>query len=303
MEEWQSIIQDAPTHDIGRLVAAKSWIKRNPVAAFMGLAYALSWLIAMPLILTYWHIVPLDTNFALHYLVPFGSLLSALIISYVAGGRTGVREILGRMSKWGVRRVWIAVAVFSVWILYLSAGAISVLSGAPWPGLEIYGSVRYMPYLTVAGAWLFWVFTFGIGEETGWRGFLLPRLQSRFRALASAMIVSIIWAGWHTPMFLYNENFMAMGTVGTAFWVIGLMFGSTWLTWLYNSSKGSALMTALWHGTFNLFTGAAAQAASMTSGIITMFVMVWVLLIVVIYRPGNLSKSKRQTQTDIRHAQ
>jgi hypothetical protein len=95
-------------------------------------------------------------------------------------------------------------------------------------------------------------------------------------------------------MFLYNENLMSLGLVGTVFWVIGLMFGSVLLTWLYNNSEGSILMTALWHGTYNLFTGAVGQAAGLMAGIISMFVMVWVVLILIIYRPKNLSRRERQ---------
>jgi hypothetical protein len=95
-------------------------------------------------------------------------------------------------------------------------------------------------------------------------------------------------------MFLYNENLRAFGPVGTVFWVIGPMFGSVLMTWLYNSSKGSILMTAFWHGTYNTFTAAVGQAAAITSGVITMFVMIWVVLIVIVYRPTNLSRSERQ---------
>jgi uncharacterized membrane-anchored protein len=70
------------------------------------------------------------------------------------------------------------------------------------------------------------------------------------------------------------------------------------LTWLYNNSEGSILMVALWHGTFNMFTAAVGQAASIVSAVISMFVMIWVVLIVVIYKPENLSHKKRQQAKD-----
>lgn len=282
---------------------AREWIKRHSIQSYIILAYGITWVMALPMILVYNHIISVDVSFGLHYLLPYGPLLSAVIVSWAAGGVSNLRNILSRMSRWRVKWVWLVVAILSVWLLYAASGAIEVLTGAQWPGLELFGQVQFLPYLTFAGAWLLWVATFGIGEETGWRGYLLPSLQSRYSALTSAMMVSVIWAGWHIPMFFYNENLISLGAVGTVFWLIGLMFGSTLLTWLYNSSKGSILMTALWHGTFNLFTGATAQAASMTSGIITMFVMVWVVLIVVIYRPSDLSKSERQMQTGTRCVQ
>ena len=95
-------------------------------------------------------------------------------------------------------------------------------------------------------------------------------------------------------MFLYNENLMALGIIGTLFWFIGLTFGSVLLTWLYNNTRGSILITAIWHGTFNLFTAAAGQAAGTASGIISMFVMIWVVIIVIVYGKENLSRFDRQ---------
>ena len=271
---------------------SREWVKHNSILSYVLLAYGITWLIALPLVLSYLGIIALEIPFALHYILPFGPMLSALIVTAVMSGTSGPREILTRMSKWRVKPIWFLIALISVWILYFVSSTIIVLIGQPWPDLSIFGNVLYLPYLTFVGAWLLWTFTFGIGEETGWRGFLLPRLQVKYGPLTASLIVSIIWAGWHIPMFLYNENLIALGLMGTIFWVIGLMFGSILLTWLYNSSKGSILMTALWHGTYNLFTAAAGQAAGLSSGIISMFVMIWVVFIVVAYRKRNPSIQK-----------
>ena len=272
----------------------QEWIRKRAVAAYVLLAYGITWLITIPLVLSYNGWITLQVPLALHYVLPFGPLLAALIVSRIVGGSTGLRDILGRMSRWNVDPVWFGIAIYSVWGLYLLSSTILLLIGLPVPNLSIFGQVMYMPYLTIIGSWSLWIFTFGIGEETGWRGFLLPHLQTKHNALTSAILVSIIWAGWHIPMFLYNENLMAMGAFGTVFWVVGLIFGSVLLTWLYNSTKGSILMTAIWHGTFNLFTAAAGQAVAMTSAVISMFVMVLVVSIVIYYRSENLSSEERQ---------
>ena len=272
----------------------QEWIRKRAVAAYVLLAYGITWLIAIPLVLSYNGWITLQVPLALHYVLPFGPLLAALIVSRIVGGSTGLRDILGRMSRWNVDPVWFGIAIYSVWGLYLLSSTILLLIGLPVPNLSIFGQVMYMPYLTIIGSWSLWIFTFGIGEETGWRGFLLPHLQTKHNALTSAILVSIIWAGWHIPMFLYNENLMAMGAFGTVFWVVGLIFGSVLLTWLYNSTKGSILMTAIWHGTFNLFTAAAGQAVAMTSAVISMFVMILVVSIVIYYRSENLSSEERQ---------
>ncbi|MFW9851207.1 MAG: CPBP family intramembrane glutamic endopeptidase [Candidatus Thorarchaeota archaeon] len=270
-------------------------ISDHTLAAYVLLAYGITWIIALPLILSYHGLISISIPFSIHYLTPLGPILSALIVTGLQRGKDGLREIISRITKWRVRPVWIVFAVLFVWILYIVSGMIILSMGQVWPDLSIFGQVLYMPYLTFIGAWFLWIFSFGLGEETGWRGFLLPRLQSRYNAMISTLIVAIIWAGWHIPMFLYNENLIAMGFAGTIFWVIGLIFGATLLTWLYNSSEGSVLVTAIWHGTYNLFTGAQGQAAGLSAGIISMFVMIWVVIIVLVFRPRNLSRLERQT--------
>jgi len=264
------------------------------VGIFVLLAFGITWSIALAIALSYHGIISITIPLSLHYILPFGSLLSALIVTWITGRKVGLKDLMKRMTKWRVRPIWAAVAILSVWILYLVSSFIIVLMGQPWPDLSIFGQVLYMPYLTFLGAWLLWIFTYGIGEETGWRGFLLPHLQTRFSALTSSLILGLIWAGWHIPMFLYNENLMAMGLIGTIFWVIGLMFGAVLLTWLYNSTEGSILLTAIWHGTFNLFTAAVGQAAGVASGIISMFVMILVVIIIALYGRENLAHVERQ---------
>lgn len=276
----------------------REWIQRNAVASYILLAYGITWSLALVLALSYHGIISLEIPLALHYILPYGPMLSALIVTCVRGGKYGIREILGRMSRWRIKPVWIITALFSVWVFYIASALTMVVIGQPWPDLSVFGQVMYLPYLTFLGAWALWIFTYGIGEETGWRGFLLPHLQTKYSALVSSIIVSFFWALWHAPMFLYNENLIAMGPVGTVFWTIGLMFGSVLLTWLYNNTEGSILMTAIWHGTFNTFSAAAGQAASVTSGIISMLVMVLVVFVVIIYRPKNLSRSEKQQSID-----
>ena len=91
------------------------------------------------------------------------------------------------------------------------------------------------------------VLTSGIGEEFGWRGFALHRLQRTHSAVTSSLLVAIAWAGWHLPLFFYIPSYTAMGVRVLPGFFLGLFAGSIVLTWLYNSSGGSVLAAALWH--------------------------------------------------------
>jgi membrane protease YdiL (CAAX protease family) len=62
--------------------------------------------------------------------------------------------------------------------------------------------------LAVLGLWLL---TYGLGEETGWRGYALPRLQRTRPATSATLILAILWAGWHTPALFYRDTYTELG--------------------------------------------------------------------------------------------
>jgi membrane protease YdiL (CAAX protease family) len=98
--------------------------------------------------------------------------------------------------------------------------------------------------------------TGGINEESGWRGFALPRLQARYSVLASSLIVGVLWALWHLPYDLAQENWrgsLAWFLEYRLFWRV--IFGVI-LTWLYNRTNGSLLAPVLFHPVMNTFGNA-----------------------------------------------
>jgi membrane protease YdiL (CAAX protease family) len=88
-----------------------------------------------------------------------------------------------------------------------------------------------------------------LGEEPGWRGFALPRLQSVHGPLLGTLILGPLWALWHLPLFFTPWNEL------TLFNVVVFVLASTCLaimyTWVFNNTKGSVLMAILIHATFN----------------------------------------------------
>ena len=80
---------------------------------------------------------------------------------------------------------------------------------------------------------------YGFGEEVGWRGFALPRIQARRSALSSALLVGLAWAGWHLPLFTFSEGLSRLGIGGTVGWLMSMLTGSVLMAWFFNSSRGS----------------------------------------------------------------
>lgn len=289
-----------------------AWLESHPLAAFFALACAISWAIEIPLALTNRGIIGSDIPFSLHYLAGYGPMLAAIVMTVLTGGKTGLKGLFKRMSKWRVKPIWWLVAITPLGI-YLLAGIfqwsqlygrlykpdiLSVLDmlqwviQAQWSALLNLGWINFLPGLGLA-ALPMWVLTFGIGEETGWRGYALPRLQKSHGPLAASLILWAFWATWHLPLFFYVYSFSILPG-----FLSGLLAGAIMLTWLYDSTGGSILMVAVWHGAFNFTTACIECKASITTSMMSVAIMIWALVLVIHYlqpKPGGVEKEALPT--------
>jgi membrane protease YdiL (CAAX protease family) len=172
----------------------------------------------------------------------FAPGLVALAITDRAAGRAATIALLRRIFDWRVRARWYVFAVgFMPAIKLLVALAHRLVTGA-WPA---FGQTAWY---VMAAALVFstWV---QAGEEIGWRGYALPRLADRFGLAAASVILGIIWASWHLPLF-----FVATGdTLGQSFpvYLLQVTALSVAAAWLYWNTRGSLLLVMLLHAAVN----------------------------------------------------
>lgn len=269
-----------------------NWVKRYPLLAFFILAYFLSWVFTIPMIARTQGMITQPVPFSLHYLTAYGPMLAAIIITIICNGKAGVQELFGRIVKWRVGWSWILISTFSPLLLWLLAALAVYATAGSIPDLKLFGQVSYLPYLGIC-TWILWIFNSGMGEEIGWRGFALPRLQKKYSALKATLILAGCWIIWHFPFFFYLESYQEIGLAMFPVFAIGVAAGAIVFTWLYNSTQGSILMVILWHGSFNFIT--ATQAGKGTAAAIaSALVMVWAVLVIIIFKPANLSRSPKQ---------
>jgi uncharacterized protein len=186
-------------------------VKKHPLITSFSLAYAISRAIVAPLIASAQGFTDVPVPFALHYLNDYGPLLAALITAGIVNGSEGLRDLFGRIVKWRVGLGWVLVAAFSPLAVYgIAVGVVVGLLGDPPQDLSRLGTIIYLPFLGWAG-WVFWILTAGIGEESGWREYALPKLQSHMSALSATLIVTLFWVGWHLPRFFYYGAYMELG--------------------------------------------------------------------------------------------
>jgi membrane protease YdiL (CAAX protease family) len=265
------------------------WVKKHPLITYFTLAYAISGVIVLPLIASAQGFIDVRVPFAIHYLNDYGPLLAAIVTARVADGPDGLRDLFRRMVRlrdcWG----WVLLAAFLPLVVFALAAAIVVFAkgGSP-PNLTLLGKLPYLPYLGLGG-WIFWMFTVGIGEESGWRGYALPKLQRNMSALSATLIVTLFWICWHLPRFFYYDGYLTRGFSALPLFALQLLTMAIVLTWLYNSGRGSILAAASFHSSFNFFD--ASPAAGGELGIVIReLLIVLAIVVIVLFKPARLSR-------------
>jgi membrane protease YdiL (CAAX protease family) len=172
--------------------------------------------------------------------------VATLVIHLYDEGVDGVGSVLDGLAAWRFGRVWWGVT------LALPPVFVAVYAGA-YIGLGHGFSPEPIQMVTEAGVafvlLILMTVVLAAGEEIGWRGHLLPLLQARLSALMASLVLGVIWAAWHVPVFY------GAGIEGWALplRVIGVFGGAVMYTWLFNSTGGSVLAVTLLHAGFNLW--------------------------------------------------
>ena len=268
---------------------AISMSRRYPLAIFFALACVISWLLWAPLWLPAFGVDGLPTLPFHHALGALGPIAAAFLVSTAETGVAGPADLVRRMGLWRGRLVWVAVALLApLALLMLAVVGASLVSGER-VSLTGLGRSREFPQLSAVGFLAYNVVSFGYGEEVGWRGFALPRLQARHSALVASLLLTLGWALWHAPLFLYRPGYTSMNAAGVAGWLFSLVTGAVLLTWLYNGSKGSLLVVALFHAAVDVaFT--SALSSPLVVNIAGALITVCGVIVLVATGPGYLSR-------------
>jgi uncharacterized protein len=264
----------------------KAWTRNHQLLSFFVLTYALMFGVMFGFIFLQPG-QPLHPWSLVWFFSIFSPTISGLVISWIIGGKAEIKRLLMGFTRWKVHIGWYLAAAF----LLLGPMVIALvygLLGNPIPGLR-----PGETFSTLMGAVLFNFFSGPLAEEAGWRGFALPRLQEKYNALVASLILGVIWTCWHIPFF-----FTTGATQMSIPFPIYLMLVATvtfYLTWLYNNTKGSLVITVLAHFTYNLSSTLIAGPLSlmpamkfyMTAGPLLFLVIIGVI---VYYKPKYFSK-------------
>jgi membrane protease YdiL (CAAX protease family) len=144
--------------------------------------------------------------------------------------------------KWGLIAFLLPIDAFLMAIIWSSQIAHQHVNFSAINTFDDFGTVGFMTGVLIL------ILTTGIGEEAGWRGYLLPLLSNRVNPFIATWIISVLWGLWHIPLFNGTAGFNQVG--GLDMWIGGLIINAFFLTWLYMKSR-NPFVPAIFHGTLD----------------------------------------------------
>jgi membrane protease YdiL (CAAX protease family) len=179
-----------------------------------------------------------------------GPFLAAWIVTRLVDGRLGVRLWFKRMLQWRVGWVWYLLVLVG-YPLAFGIPAL-VLEGAPAvSAMQQNAGSFVVGYLATI---LIGFFAPTLGEEAGWRGFALTRMQRSHGPLMATLVVSVFHAVWHLPAYLIKGAITSTGVFEPTLFLansLAIIAGSFIWTWLFNNAAGGILFATFVHATSN----------------------------------------------------
>ena len=225
------------------------WLRSHPLTGFVVLAYVGSWVFWVPFIPLQRLIPTQSYNYAAagvgQLALLTGPFLASLIMTRLTTG--SLRTWVSSFKRWRVPPASYALALIAIPVVIMAASAVL-------PGKEA-GTPSFVGPAVVIGP-LIQAVAFLIGgpiqEEVGWRGFALPILQERLRPLQAAVVLGIIWGGWHLPQFFVSAWETPHNNAGDVLGFFALtVTGSIVISWITNLARGSVLLAILAHNSIN----------------------------------------------------
>lgn len=234
--------------------------------------------------------------FPVYITLGWGFIFVSLIMTGLTLGKEAVLTLLKRYMRWRVGWKWFMAALLLEPVLVVTGvyfHAILIQTPPNFSSViarELFGMRAKLPLYIIP---FFVVEILLNGEEMGWRGYVLPRLQVKYSALVSTLFLTVIWGFWHLPKYLSHFDAIAFGW----FMLHSLAFAVT-LTWLYNNTNGSLLMVAISHAASNtagIFVPMASTISNENMGSYIAYVLLEVaaaVIVIVVAGPANLSTTE-----------
>ena len=252
---------------------------------FFILTFALSWVFWIPVAAS-----GKEVSLGLLVVGAFSPSMVGVLMTYRSADKAGRLDFWRRTIDFGrIGLGWYAVILLLFPVIMALTFLLESMLGGDVPSLE---GARQT--LTQPSALLVFVISMLIGgplaEELGWRGFALDRLQAQRTALGASLVLGMIHAAWHLPLFFMQGT--SQGSMGFAsglfwLWVVQVVAGSVFFTWVHNNNQRSILAAILIHfmsnATFTLIAQLGNALPLRTEIVRTAITVALAVIIVVVW--------------------
>lgn len=176
---------------------------------------------------------------------PFGPTIAAFVMSYLGDGRDGVNMLWRRFRNSNLSKTWfmIIIVFYPLIFLFLRLSSVIIFKiSQPTPIWINNPLIVFAPFIAS-------ILHGGFSEEFGWRGYALPRLQSRFNAMQASLILGFFEGLWHVPLVFWVGD--ARYGMSIPLLILWQMIATFYRTWIFNNTNGSVLAAVLFHAMGN----------------------------------------------------
>jgi membrane protease YdiL (CAAX protease family) len=211
-----------------------NWVQRFPLVAYFVLVFGIEWLLVFALV----SLIPPMVALLIGSWLPN---VVGVLITWVAGGQPALRELASKVGLWRIPVGWYAAAfLFPPMLTFLAIGLYTLLGNT---GVEFSATDQLLTIILIC------LFTGALGEELGWRGTALPRLQAHWNPLISSLILGVLWGLYHLPSFLVRG--LPLQEAPLIPFMLGALGLTILVTWTFNHTRGSLVPVFLYHFAFN----------------------------------------------------
>jgi membrane protease YdiL (CAAX protease family) len=203
----------------------KTFVTRQPVAAYFALTFGISWggaLLAIGGSGGMRGTTPTSDPRFVYALMAMlaGPSVTGILLTALVYGRPGFREFRSRLLKWCVGANWYAAALLTAPLLLTATlFTLSLTSPAFLPGIFMTDTKASLLLVSAAVG-----LSAGVFEELGWTGFAIPTLRRRYGVLATGLIVGIWWSAWHLLPNVWSRR-AASGELAVSVFLAATAFG------------------------------------------------------------------------------
>jgi membrane protease YdiL (CAAX protease family) len=221
-------------------------------------------------------LVPQEMVMLTGLIIALAPITAALILAYRENRADSAKRLLKRCFDYKkiTRKTWYAPIFLLMPVLFLLALGIMILTGEPLPD-------TLFPVVAAPVAFLAF-FIFALFEEIGWMGYAFDPMEERWNALTASIILGIIWATWHIPLYILSGQ----GPVRIAVQLISLIGIRTLIIWIYNNTGKSVFATILIHAVYNVCTLMVTSFYTSLGHLITsIFIIITAVIVAFLWDP------------------